>query len=160
MTSSHVDLPRQGHFEQVLHIFGYLKKHHNAEMMFDPTKPDIDMSQFEKQDWSKTIYGEFTEDMPPNAPLTCGRGRKMTVMVDLDHTGESLTRRSRTGYIIFLNGSLIYWFYKKIPSIKASTFGTELYAMNQATEYFCGLRYKLRMMGLPCDKLTYVYGDN
>ena len=75
MMSYHVSLPIQVHFEQVLHIFGYLKKHHNAEMVFDPTKPDIDMSQFEKQDWSKTIYGEFTEDMPPNAPLTCGRGR-------------------------------------------------------------------------------------
>ena len=73
MMSSHVDLPRQGHFEQVIHIFGYLKKHQNAEIVFDPTKPDIDMSQFEKQDWSQTIYGELNEDMPPNAPPACGR---------------------------------------------------------------------------------------
>ena len=73
MMSSHVALPRQGHFEQVIHIFGYLKKHHNLEMVFDPTKPGIDMSQFEKQDWSQTIYGKLNEDMPPNAPPACGR---------------------------------------------------------------------------------------
>ena len=32
--------------------------------------------------------------------------------------------------------------------------------MKQATEYVHGIRYKLRMMGLTCDELTYVYGEN
>eukprot|EP00956_Cyclotella_meneghiniana_P002326 scaffold2635_cov47-Cyclotella_meneghiniana.AAC.1 len=32
--------------------------------------------------------------------------------------------------------------------------------MKQATEYVRGLRYKLRMMGIPCHEPTYVYGDN
>ena len=81
-------------------------------------------------------------------------------MVDLDNTGESLTRRSRTGYIIFLNGSLIYWFYKKIPSIETSNFGAELCAMKQAIQYVRGILYKLRMVGLTCDEPDYVYVDN
>ena len=84
----------------------------------------------------------------------------MIVMVDSDHAGESITRRSRKGYLIYLNGSPIYWFSKKIPSIETSTFGAEFCAMKQATEYVRGLRYKLRMMGLPCDEPTYVYGEN
>ena len=50
MMSSHVALTRQVHFDQVLHIFGYLKKHHNYEIVFNPTKPDINMTQFKKQD--------------------------------------------------------------------------------------------------------------
>ena len=160
MMSSHVALPIQGHFEQVLHIFGYVKNHHNAEMVFDSTKPDIDMSLFKKQDWSHTIYGELNKYMSANAPPACGRGMRMAVMVDLDHSGESLTCQSRTGYIIFLNGSPMYWFSKKIPSIDTSTFGAEFCAMKQAAEYVCGMRYKLRMMGLPCDEPTYVYGEN
>ncbi len=32
--------------------------------------------------------------------------------------------------------------------------------MKQATEYACGLRYKLRMMGMMVDKPTFVFGDN
>ena len=32
--------------------------------------------------------------------------------------------------------------------------------MKQAVEYVRGLRYKLRMMGIPCDEPAYVYGDN
>ena len=32
--------------------------------------------------------------------------------------------------------------------------------MKQAVEYVRGLRYKLRMMGIPCEDPTFVYGDN
>ena len=42
MMSSHLALPRKGHLEQLFHMFGYLKKHHNDEMPFDPTVPEID----------------------------------------------------------------------------------------------------------------------
>ena len=33
-------------------------------------------------------------------------------------------------------------------------------AMKQCTEYVRGLRYKLRMMGIPCDEPAYIFGDN
>ena len=123
MISSRVDFPRQEHLNQVLQIFGYLKNYHNADMVLNPTEPDINMSRFEKQDWSQIIYGELTEVIPPNATLACGRAMRRTVWIDLDHAGESLTHRSRTGYLIFLNGSRIDWFYKKIPRIETSNFG-------------------------------------
>ena len=32
--------------------------------------------------------------------------------------------------------------------------------MKKATEYVRGLRYKLRMMGIPVDEPTFVYGNN
>ena len=37
MMSSHLALPRKGHMEQVMQIFGYLRKYHNAELIFDPS---------------------------------------------------------------------------------------------------------------------------
>ncbi len=39
-------------------------------------------------------------------------------------------------------------------------FGSKFIAMKQATEYICGLRYKLLMMGIKVDKPAYVSGDN
>ena len=33
MMSSHLALPREGHLEQVLHIFAYLKKYHNNRIL-------------------------------------------------------------------------------------------------------------------------------
>ena len=84
----------------------------------------------------------------------------MTAYVDADHAGDKLTRRSRTGYVIFLNMAPIYWHSKKQTSVETSSFGSEFVALKQCTEYLRGLRYKLRMMGIPVQDPTYVYGDN
>ena len=50
--SSDLALPREGKFQELLHIFAYLKKHMNSEMVFDPSDPDIYMGSFQRQDWS------------------------------------------------------------------------------------------------------------
>ena len=160
MMSSHLALPRRGHLKELFHLFGYLKKHHNAEMPFDPTPPNIDMQKFQPQDWSKSIYGELEEELPPNMPKPLGMEMVMTIYVDSDHAGEVLTRRSRTGFVVFLNKAPIYWMSKKQTSCETSTFGSEFVAMKQATEYARGLRYRLRMMGIPVNEPTFVYGDN
>lgn len=49
---------------------------------------------------------------------------------------------------------------KKQTGVETSSFGSEFIAMKQCTEYLRGLRYKLRMMGIPCDLPSYVFGDN
>ena len=56
MLSQHLVLPREVHIQELLHIFVYLKKHLNSEMVFDPSEPDIYMNSFQRQDWSYSIY--------------------------------------------------------------------------------------------------------
>ena len=160
MMSSHLVLPREGRLHELFRIFGYLRKHHNTEMPFDPTFPDMDKGKFPRHDWSMSIYGKLKEEFPPNMPKELGREMVMRVYVDSDHAGESLTRRSRTGFVVYLNKAPIYWMSKKQTSCETSTFGSEFCAMKQATEYTRGLWYKLRMMGIPCTEPTYVFGDN
>ena len=84
----------------------------------------------------------------------------MRAKVDADHAGDTVTRRSRTGFMIFLNRSLVYFSSKKQTSVESSSFGSEFVAMKQCCEYIRGLRYKLRMMGIPCNRPTYIEGDN
>ena len=92
MLSSHMALPCQGHLQQVYNIFAYLKKHHNAEMVFDPTCPDVDLDEFPKQDWSASEFNKELMDTPPdNAPPPQGTGFMMTAYVDADHASDSLT---------------------------------------------------------------------
>ena len=162
MMSSHLALPRVGHLKEVLHIFAYLKKHSNAEMVFDPSLPKFNPEDFPEEDWSYSIYsGEMSkEEIPPNMPKPLGTGFRLTVYVDSDHAGDTVTRRSRTGFVVFLNSAPIHWMSKKQTSTETSTFGSEFCAMKQATEYVRGLRYKLRMMGIPVEEPAYVYGDN
>jgi hypothetical protein len=73
MLSSHLALPRQGHMNALFHIVGYLDKHHNAEMVFDPSDPDPDMSLFERRDWSTSKQGlRLQEELPSNMPSPRG----------------------------------------------------------------------------------------
>ena len=63
--SSYVAAPRYGNFIQVLHIFAYLKCHHAARLVFDPSYPEIDDDHFVKRDWNR-FYGDDKEAMPIN----------------------------------------------------------------------------------------------
>ena len=159
LLASHLALPWEGHLDAALHIFGYLKKRHNSRVVLDPTYPDIDMGMFKKCEW-KDFYGDAVEAIPPNAPEPRGKEVDLRLFVDSDHAGEKLTRRSRTGYIAFLNMAPVAWFSKKQTTIETSVFGAEFVAMKTAMDAMRGLRYKLRMMGIPLSGPTFFYGDN
>jgi len=158
--ASMMALPRQGHLKQLYHMFAFLKLKHNGVMVFDPTIPELDVSKFPREDWSAAAYGDCSEETPQNAPMPRGNGMMMRAFVDSDHAGDVTTRRSRTGFMIYLNSSPIYFFSKKQTSVETSSFGSEFVAMKQCCEYIRGLRYKLRMMGIPVDGPTYIFGDN
>jgi hypothetical protein len=49
------------------------------------------------------MYGDFEEAIPPNAPVTRGNAIDLRLFVDYDNAGEHFTRRSRTGFVIYLN---------------------------------------------------------
>jgi len=162
LLSHHLALPREGHFDQAVHIFGYLREHHNAAMVFDPAAWEVPATDFQKKDWDYSVYGcdGLKEELPADMPTPLGKSMRMHVYVDSDHAGDSLTRRSRTGFVVFLNSAPIFWFSKRQTSCETSTFGSEFIAMKTACDYVRGLRYKLRMMGIRVDEPTYIYGDN
>ena len=89
-----------------------------------------------------------------------GKGVTTTCFVDADHAGCQLTRRSHTGVVIFVNRAPILWFSKRQATVESSTFGSESVAMRHAIDMIEGLRYKLRMMGVPIDDATQVFCDN
>ena len=159
--ASMVALPRKGHLEALYHIFAYLQKHHNAELIFDPSAPDFDIEGlFPRRNWKHTPFCDAVEEIPTNCPDARGLGFTIFANVDSDHAGDEITRRSQTGFIVFLNNAPIYWFLKKQAGIETSSFGSEFIAMKQCCEYVRGLCYKLRMMGIPVDGPAFIYGDN
>jgi hypothetical protein len=159
MLSTYIFFPREGHLEAVFHVFAYLGLHHNARVVFDPTYPDVCMGTFIKTDW-KSMYGDVKDMIPSDAPVPRGNDVDLRLFVDSDHSGEQFTRRSRTGFVIYLNMALIVWFSKRQPTVESSVFGAEFVAMNNGIETCRGLRYKLRMMGVALSGPTFAYGDN
>jgi hypothetical protein len=149
--------PRQGHLAAVLHLYAYIKGNKKSKLVFDPTYVDHDTPT--PPDWSD-FYKPVSEIIPPDAPTPRGKPVQMTAFVDSDHAGDLISRRSRTGVLIFCNRSPIVFYTKKQGSIESSSFGSELAAMKTGVELVEGLRYKLRMMGVPLDGPTHIRADN
>ena len=102
LLASHLAQPREGHLEAVFIVVAYLNNKHNATMVFDPTYPVIDKGDFKRCDW-RNVYGDVKEAIPPRLPKARGNDVDKRMFVDSDHGGEKLTRRSRTGYILYVN---------------------------------------------------------
>ena len=93
-------------------MFAYLKSHANSEIVFDPSRVELNKDLFPKKYLGYSIYAQAAsdsqEELPPDTPKPRGKGTDMRVYVDCDHAGDTVTRISRTGYVILLNGATIY----------------------------------------------------
>mmetsp|Transcript_17331 Transcript_17331/g.42369 ORF Transcript_17331/g.42369 Transcript_17331/m.42369 type:complete len:92 (+) Transcript_17331:4520-4795(+) len=89
-------------------------------------------------------------------PTPRGRWVQALAYVDASHAANKKTRRSHTGYIIFLNSAPIVWYSKRQNTVEASTFGSECIALKSCIEAITHLRYKLRMFAIPLsDELVF-----
>ncbi len=80
--------------------------------------------------------------------------------MDASHASDKVTRRSQTGVLIFCNRAPVLWHSKRQNGVEVSTFGSEFVALKNAIELIKGLRYKLRMFGVPIEGPTNIYCDN
>ena len=116
--------------------------------MFDQNDPIINMNDFKEWKW-KDFYGGLNEAIPTNATEERGNKVELCGYVDSNHAGEKKTRRSRSGFFIFLITALIQWFSKKKSTIDTYVFGAEFLAMKIVIENLRIIRYKLRMIVVP-----------
>ena len=88
---------------------------------------------------SHTVYETggtaLSEHIPSDAPVARGEGFTMRLYVDANHTGDSVTRRSKTGFLVYLKNVLVHCYLKKQPGIETSSFGSEFMALKVATKY-------------------------
>ena len=162
LLSGYQALPRIGHLEQLLHIVAFLKKKPKLTLYFDPEEPIVDELSFNGESRERFLehYREAVEEMPNNMPRPRGRPVKTTAFVDASHAGDKRTRRSITGYIIFVNRAPIIWFSKKQNTVESSTFSSEFIAMKTCVEHIAALRFKLRMFGIPVNDGADILCDN
>ena len=155
--------PREGHLEQLLHIFGFLRKNPKLTLYLSPELPNMDYGDFRtrKDDFAE-LYRDAEEPMPHRMPQPRGRSVTTTAYVDASHAANKVTRRSHTGFVIFLNRAPIVWYSKRQQTVETSTFSAEFIALKACLEAIEHLRFKLRCFGIPMPKgePTYVLCDN
>jgi hypothetical protein len=133
-----------------MHIFSFLKKKPKLSIYMDPSLPIIEYGDFRtKKEGFAEYYQGAEEPMPHDMPRTRGRPVVTTEFVDASHAANKKTRRSHTGFLLFLNRSLILWYSKRQQTVASSTFSSELIALRTGTHLSQYIRFKLRMFGIP-----------
>ena len=93
-------------------------------------------------------------------PVPHGRPVVTTGFVDASHAPDKKTRRSHTGFILFVNRAPIVWYSKRQSTVESSTFSSELIALKICMEHVVALRFKLRMFAIPVEGETKILCDN
>ena len=101
--------PRGGHLNKLLHNFVYLKQQPNMSIYLDPSLPNVDYGDFitNPNDFEE-YYIEAHEQLPHDMPIPSGVGVSITAFVDASFAQNKKTRKSHSGFIIFVNRAPIY----------------------------------------------------
>jgi hypothetical protein len=153
--------PREGHMEEILHIFAFLKKHPKLTLYMSPELPHIDYFRTNRED-SSEIYRDAEELLPHRLCTPRGRSISMTAFVDASHAANKVTRRSLSGYVVFIDRAPVVWYSKRQNTVETSTFSAEFIALKVCLEAIEHLRFKLRCFGVPLPRgePTHVLCDN
>lgn len=111
-------------------MFKYLKDHKNSSIIFDPRYANVSddhlpcEQQVEyKAKYMKELYPDVVKDIPKLVTKPLGRAVQISVYVDANHAGDKITRRSRTGILLYLNKAPILWYSKRQNTVETSSFG-------------------------------------
>ena len=135
MLSAYQADPPEGHLGQLLHIVVFLKHHPKLTIYLDLAIPQINPSIFNHNiDPFKENYRGAYEEIPEDIPEPLGRSVVTTAYDDASHAVNKITRRSHTGYILFVNKAPISHYSKRQNTIESSSFSSEFIAMRTCVE--------------------------
>ena len=86
-------------------------------LVLDPICSGVNQDESKSKENWKDFYGNVEEALPPNAPKPLGKEVTLRMFADSDHTGNKSDRRSRTGFMISMNMTMIQWHSKKQATV-------------------------------------------
>ena len=100
----HNILPKKGHLDYVLRIFGYLQHYEKKRNIFDFEYPEITHADKVENNWSK-MYPYYSEYILPYMPNTKGKNATVSAYFYANHDHDLVTNRPVSGIILFLNNT-------------------------------------------------------
>jgi hypothetical protein len=116
--------------------------------MHDPREPHLTAA--------KRILRYLQGTLDYGLLLRCASPSKLVVYTDIDWAGCPDTRRSTSGYVVFLGDNLVSWSSKRQTVVFCSSAEAEYRAVAEA----CWLRQLLQELHSPLSRATLVYCDN
>ena len=147
-------------YQQLYHIFAYLKSHHNARLVLDPSYPNINIDEFEKRNW-KEFYGETKGAKPTNAPRPLGKELLIRCYVDADFAGDLF--QDDLGPVLLLSSTwrLSIGFQRNKAQLRLAHLGVNFALWSNVLNIFEGCVTNYGWWGFEWKTLAiYLYGDN
>jgi hypothetical protein len=85
---------------------------------------------------------------------------RTTTYQDANLYHDLVTGRAMSGIIHFVNQTPVVSFCKRQETVETATYGSEFMVARQATQKITDLQYTLRIMGIPLDGPSWMFGDN
>ena len=120
--------------------------------MHDPRKPHLSAV--------KRILRYLRGTLDHGLLLRHGAASELTVYTDADWAGCPDTRKSTSGYAVFLGDNLVSWSSKRQNTVSRSSAEAEYRAVANGVAEACWLRQLLHELHHPLQKSTLVYCDN
>ena len=142
--------PRVGHLERLKRMYCYVNRFPNYMIRFRTQQPDLSMFDTHKnQDWTDSVYGNHTEELPLHAPESLGHQVTLIHYFDANLMHDVLSGKAVTGCIHFINKTPIMWHSKKQATTETATYGAEFCAgsaYRAANHAFGRLRRHVQIM--------------
>ena len=90
LMSAHLALPRLGHLEKLIHMFGYLKAHPKRKLAFDAAHSNIDERIFKSYIWYDFYHGA-KEAIPTDFPEALGNSMQKHIVLLMQIWRETLS---------------------------------------------------------------------
>ena len=139
-----------------------MKKNPKLTLYFDPSTAVIYPTSFtgSTAEEFRDKYRGAKEELPTDAPKARARAVEVTAFINASHASDKNTRRSHTGYIIFVIRAPIIWLSKRQKTVESSMFGSEFIALKTCVGHIIKLRFKFRMFVIPIDGESRILNDN
>jgi hypothetical protein len=133
--------------EQYLHIVAFLKKHPKITLYMSPELPRIDYGDFQtkREDFAE-IHRDANELLPHRMPIPRGRRVVTTAFVDTSHAANKVTRRSHTGYDVFINRAPIVWYSNRQHTVENSTCTAHFFVPSFCTTFPSVVRFSVLLL--------------
>jgi hypothetical protein len=120
--------------------------------MHDPREPHLAML--------KRVLRYVKGTLPTGLHISTGSITGLTAYSDVDWAGCPDSRRSTSGYCVFLGDNLVSWSSKRQTTVSCSSAEAEYRAVAHAVAETCWLRQLLQELHAPISSATIVYCDN
>jgi hypothetical protein len=102
--STYCCAPCQGHLSRPKYLYGYLRCNPSGDARFRVKIPNHEgMATPVQYDWSSSVYGNVTEELPPDHPIPRDKLMCTTTYQYANLFHDLVTGRAMTGVIHFIN---------------------------------------------------------